>query len=193
MHPKTTLSVIGVAMKTFRYHIFAFALALATAGINVRSATVPETGEAIHSVMRMEGDFHGSLFEESVVEFTSDRKLPKRRLQIICVKGCASEIKFHEDFYDSPVSMFRLWDGSDKLITIWASGSAHWVRIYCVKDDGIHKIFEQATRSAPQFGIDAHGAPIVILDNPDAEAAPIDFVIHGSVWRWNSKQYIPKD
>jgi hypothetical protein len=82
-----------------------------------------------------------------------------RELTIRCRSDCAGGSPYHEEMFDSPISAFRLWDGSPDLITTWASGSAYVVRIYHIADDKITKVLDQGTKSAPQFGFGADGTP----------------------------------
>ena len=95
-----------------------------------------------------------------------------------------------------PISAFCLWDGGSDLITIWASGSAYWVRIYHVGEDGIKKVLEQASKSAPQFEMAEDGSPLVILHNPDfpgandpgSPGADGGYYVHDEVWKYPGKQ-----
>jgi len=86
--------------------------------------------------------------------------------------------------------MFRLWDDSNKFITLWTAGSAYVVRIYAATDKGIRKVLEEPTKSWPGFAVDAQGEPVVILHNPDSENdVPQAYEIVGVVWTWNGEKY----
>jgi len=164
------------------------AVAVLVSGTRARASS--HSRPVQRTLMQMQSVFNDSLYEQTIVEIPKPGSLPTRRLQIYCLNDCAARIRFQEDFVDTPLSMFRLWDGSNKLITIWTSGSAYWVRVYLIDSEGVQKILDQATRSAPQFGVDSRtGSPVVILDNPESEASPIDYKIHGTAWEWNGKQY----
>jgi hypothetical protein len=111
-------------------------------------------------------------------------------LTIRCLGNCPSRISYREELIDSPISAFRLWDGSPDFITIWASGSAYWVRIYRVADGTIRKVLDQATKSAPGFGVTKDGSMDVALNNPDSRIVG-SLQAHGVVWKWNGESYQP--
>jgi len=114
-----------------------------------------------------------------------------RMLTIRCINNCKPGFSYQEKLDDGPIAAFRLWDASPDLITIWGSGSAYWVRVYHIGKDGITKVLEQATKSAPQFGIAEDGSPLVVLHNPDfpgtndprSPGADGGYYIHDEVWK----------
>lgn len=114
-----------------------------------------------------------------------------RLLTIHCIDSCQAASSYHEKIFDSPISAFRLWDGSPDLITIWAGGSSYWVRIYHVGNRGIAKVLDEATRSAPQFGFAADGSPVVMLNNPDAPRPGGGFHVSSGTWKWDGRRFQP--
>ncbi len=106
-----------------------------------------------------------------------------RVVQIHCTAGCREEVTFEEESFDSIISLFRLRDDACDFISIWASGSAYWVRIYHVDGATITKVMDEATKSAPEFIYSPNGSLLIRLENPDS---PV------SLWCWNGTRYAPK-
>jgi hypothetical protein len=127
--------------------------------------------------------------------FDSRERSLDRKLVIRCVSGCAKQFAYREDFADAPLAAFRLWDGSDQLITLWTGGTAYWVRIYILGDSGIRKVFDSASKSAPDFAHTPMGDDVVILHHREGEGdTPVtDQVTRGEVWTWNGQVYAPTD
>ncbi len=115
--------------------------------------------------------------------------LPVRTVEIICTTGCPQMVRFTEDVDDVPLGTFRLWDGTSQFVTIWAGATAYWVRIYNVGPNGVEKVLEKATKSAPQFGFAADNSPVVILDNPTSVTVSGSFATRGELWKWDEGRY----
>jgi hypothetical protein len=98
-------------------------------------------------------------------------------------------VRFTEDVDDVPLGTFRLWDGTSQFVTIWAGATAYWVRIYNVGPNGVEKVLEKATKSAPQFGFAADNSPVVILDNPTSVTVSGSFATRGELWKWDEGRY----
>jgi hypothetical protein len=173
----------------FRSRNTLFATALAAVPLSSFAQAVDGGNQLI---ARTQGYVGAELYRADITQIPSTvQSLPKRILEITCIKNCAASPVYKEAFSDNPVSVFRLWDGSNQFITIWTSGSAYWVRIYEVNLRDIRKVFDNATKTAPQFGFDSKGEPVVILDNPDSTAPAVSFEMHGAVWTWDGNRYSP--
>lgn len=146
-------------------------------------------------VARATGDVGGVTFQLDVMEqqqeapsAPSRHKEKKtgalyfREVVIHCIQGCESDVLYNEKTPDNLVGAFRIRDDSRDFITIWASGSAYWVRVYHIEGEGgrISKVLDAATKSAPQFKLSENGGLLIILDNPDSP---------NSVWAWDGKKY----
>lgn len=116
-----------------------------------------------------------------------------RHLDIRCIEGCDRDVSYREDIFDAPLSIFRLWDGADQIITMWTGATAYWVRIYRVNRTGIRKVFENASKSAPTFTDTPKGEDVVILHHLqyDNEIPITNFATRGEAWKWNGTDYVP--
>jgi hypothetical protein len=110
-----------------------------------------------------------------------------RELSIRCIADCTTAAPYKEKSIDSPVSAFRLWDGSPDFITIWASGSAYIVRIYHVSNGQVDKVLDQGTKTAPSFGFATDGSPMVTL-NPALSVVGA-FATPRTTWEWNGVRF----
>jgi hypothetical protein len=144
-----------------------------------------------HLRLWMEADVDDARFRATVIEEpTAGPGLPSRQLEITCLEGCSTKLSYRETVGDRPISIFRLWDDSDKFITLWTAGSAYVIRIYAATSREIRKVLEEPTKSWPEFLVDAQGEPIVILRNSDLENyVPRDYQLRGVVWMWNGEKY----
>lgn len=112
-----------------------------------------------------------------------------RTVHIACIEGCASSVKYSEQFDDIPIAAFCLLDGSPDLVTLWATGSAYEIRIYHVGHGSISKVLDQGSVTVPQIKVvNNHGALAVLLADPSLEANfPHPRIFQ--TWRWNGKIY----
>ena len=159
-----------------------------TIAISDESAEIAEPTLLAKSI----GYFDGQLFELYIEEFNGNKtgvNPTERKLTIHCIKNCVSPRNYEERFIDMPISAFRLWDGSHEFITIWASGSAYWVRIYNINSERILKVLDEATKSAPQFVYSKDGKEMVILDNPYKSDSIDRVILEGSIWKWSGEKY----
>jgi hypothetical protein len=111
-----------------------------------------------------------------------------REITIICVDGCLSQVSYHEEIFDSPISAFRLSDNSPDIITTWDSGSAYWIRIYRISHGVMSKVLEEASVSEPQFKFAKDGSLIVMLSNPDLKPSSKG-ESNIQAWQFKGKKY----
>ena len=126
---------------------------------------------------------------------SSEEKTPGyidfRRLSIRCMEGCKGDVRYEEEFIDSIISAFQLYDGSNDLITIWSGGSSYWIRVYHLGPDRITKVMDTATKSAPQFMYDQAGSALIILNNSDSAVPQGALSVRGNIWKWDGLAYSP--
>jgi len=110
-------------------------------------------------------------------------------LQVFCIKGCLSPVKYSEQDDNSSGSLtaFRLSKDSPDLVTIWGGGDGYYIKIYRVGNGKITRVLDQGTRSWPQITIDNHNDLLVLLA-PGIEANYPD-PIHFQLWAWNGERY----
>jgi hypothetical protein len=113
-------------------------------------------------------------------------KLQYNALRIKCIKGCRQNLSYYEETIDSNIGVFRLRDDSKDIITIWASGSSYWVRVYHISDSNISKVMDAATKTSPQFSLSADGKQLIILMTED----DVDKEKTGEIWRWDGTEYV---
>ena len=164
-----------------------------------------ESVETDSLIARVIGDVGGSTFQLDIsdqfekvdsypVRKTTDNKisfpdkLPIRVVEINCISKCVKKIEFSENVDDFPLGAFRLRDNTSQFVTIWVGATAYWTRIYNIGQGGVKKVLEQASKSAPQFGVSEDGSPVVIMDDQAASIAS-DYILHGKIWRWNGEEY----
>lgn len=94
------------------------------------------------------------------------------RLVVDCLRGCLPATRYVENVPDSPISLFRLWDGDDLLLSVWAGGSTYRVRAWKVGASGIVPVLEASSRSRPDFLSAADGAPTVRTHEADSGIGP---------------------
>lgn len=68
-----------------------------------------------------------------------------------CLRGCGKGMRYSQDISDTPISLFRLWDGDDLIYLVWAGGSAYRVRVWKVGVTGVAKLLEASSASRPEF------------------------------------------
>jgi hypothetical protein len=189
-------------MTMFPLRLFAMAFSsilLLPAMANSESAT-PDAlisrviGDVNHATFRLDITERLEKFSTHTPAKTTRHKLktpdflPVRTVEIECTSGCSKKVRFTEDLADVPLGAFRLWDGTSQFVTIWGGATAYWVRIYNVDQSGVKKVFEEATKSAPQFGFAADSSPVVVLNDPTSTVKS-GFATHGRVWKWSGERY----
>jgi hypothetical protein len=83
------------------------------------------------------------------------------RLVIDCVRGCSGPIRYSQDISDTPIGLFKLWDGDNLVYSIWAGGSAYRVRAWSVSGHGVSQVLEASSRGRPDFLSGADGEPTI--------------------------------
>lgn len=83
------------------------------------------------------------------------------RLVVDCVRGCIPRTRYVQDVSDTPISLFRLWDGDDLLYSVWAGGSAYRVRAWQVTRGKVIQLLKASSRGRPDFVSAPDGAPVV--------------------------------
>eukprot|EP01035_Chromulina_nebulosa_P012463 gene12463-16614_t len=68
-----------------------------------------------------------------------------------CLRGCGKGMRYSQDISDTPISLFRLWDGDDLIYSVWAGGSAYRVRVWKVGVTGVAKLLKASSASRPEF------------------------------------------
>jgi hypothetical protein len=176
-----------------------FAIRLATGALLVLSVLVASAvrGEAkpptrYHSVAMLEADVADSRYRLRMLDALPEGKTFDRRLEIDCIATCPHPVHYAEKIGDYPLSVFRFWDDSDQFITIWVAGSAYVVRIYRIDKQGVTKVLEAGTKSAPQFVDDADGNPAVILTFPDSADQESRLSVSGIIWQWDGTRYVQR-
>jgi hypothetical protein len=115
-----------------------------------------------------------------------------REVRIRCISGCDHEVSYRETVDFVPVGgAFVLRDDSPEFVTTWGGGSAYRVFIYRVESDRISKVFEEATRSFPQFVMDRDGTFITVLNVEDSPIKVRKITVRGQLWRDGPKGYAP--
>jgi hypothetical protein len=113
-----------------------------------------------------------------------------RILSIRCIENCRQPVAYREDvMLDGLIGIFQPGDTSRDIVTTWVGATCYWVRIYRIGEHGIAKVMEAASKSLPQFVTGKDGAPLIVTNNPDAEAKPESRQVHGIFWKWNGKAY----
>jgi hypothetical protein len=98
------------------------------------------------------------------------------RLIVDCVRGCIPRTRYVQDVSDSPISLFRLWDGDDLLFSVWAGGSAYRVRVWKVSRGAVVELLEASSRGRPDISSAVDGAPTVRTYEADGGTQPTNAV-----------------
>lgn len=94
------------------------------------------------------------------------------RLVVDCLRGCLPRTRYVESVPDNPISLFRLWDGDDLLLSVWSGGSTYRVRAWKVGARGVVPMLEASSRSRPDFLSATDGAPVVRTYEADSGVGP---------------------
>lgn len=97
-----------------------------------------------------------------------------RRLTIDCVAGCTRKVHYVEAVGDTSLGLFQPFDAQPIVLSVWAGGSAYHVRGYRLTADGVTRVLDAATRSAPGVRVDQSGAIVVTTTERNETAAPND-------------------
>ncbi len=129
------------------------------------------------------------------IDITEDSDLARaalpRHVAIRCIDGCATPVSYHEDLSEMPISAFRLWDGTSRFVTIWATGAAYLVMIYDVSPKGVRKVMQQGTRGWPQFVYLPNGSEGVILQEMgDGPWTDHQMPLRPVLWKWDGQHYV---
>ena len=106
-------------------------------------ASVPAVVEVFARVSVGDAEFAASV--ESAPEPTG------HVLRIVCRSGCAKPVVFEEPEGDSPISLFRRWDGGPLLYSLWSSGSAYRVKVFALTPGGVRTVLDAYTLDRPDF------------------------------------------
>ena len=104
------------------------------------------------------------------------------RFVVDCVRGCLATSRYLQDISDSPIGMFKLWDGDDLVYSIWAGGSAYRVRVWAVTARGVSQVLEASSRARPDFLSGPDGAPEIRTFEADGGTQPQRQVL----WRFRA-------
>lgn len=104
------------------------------------------------------------------------------RFVVDCVPGCLSAGRYSQDISDSPIGLFKLWDGDDLVYSIWAGGSAYRVRVWAVTARGVSQVLEASSRGRPDFLSGPDGAPEIRTYEADGGTQPQRPVL----WRYRA-------
>lgn len=97
------------------------------------------------------------------------------RLVVDCVRGCRPRVRYSQNVDDTPISLFRLWDGDDLVYSVWSGGVAYRVRVWKVNHLGVSEVLEASSRGRPDFVSSADGAPQIRTYEADG-AGPMQTV-----------------
>lgn len=107
------------------------------------------------------------------------------RAVIDCLNHCPVSIRYLQDIGDTPLGLFRRWDGDDLVYSIWAGGSAYRVRVWAVTSHGVSQVLDVASRGRPDFLSARDGESLVRTYEADGGAQPERIV----TWRYRSGRF----
>lgn len=107
------------------------------------------------------------------------------RAIIDCVRHCPVQIRYSQDVGETPLGLFKPWDGDDLVYSTWAGGSAYWVRVWAVTSHGISQVLEVASRARPDFLATKDGVSVVRTYEADSGLQPLRPV----TWRYQSGRF----
>jgi|EndMetStandDraft_2_1072991.scaffolds.fasta_scaffold49395_1 hypothetical protein len=107
------------------------------------------------------------------------------RLVADCVRGCRPQVSYVQSIQDSPISLFRLWDGDDLVYSVWAGGSAYRVRVWRLSRAGMTQLLEVTSRARPDFLTGSDGTAEIRTYEAEGGTQPT----HPVVWRYRDGKY----
>ena len=112
-----------------------------------------------------------------------------RELAIDCIAKCTRPIRYREAVADVPLGVFQPFDAEPVVVSLWAGGSAYHVRAYRLAVDGVTRVLDTATRSAPTVGVDAAGA-IAVTTTERQDDAGADAPLRTISWSWRGDRFV---
>ena len=109
----------------------------------------------------------------------------ERTLNIVCQKGCASNVSFLERVDDYPLGMFRLSDQEDILLTTWVSGSAYKVRGYHLTGARVDKVLDVSSATTPTITLDLTGHSVITVTSRPTSQSKLKI----NTWIWVDNRY----
>jgi len=106
-------------------------------------------------------------------------------LRFVCLEGCPVPVDVIENHPDSPLGMLSR-DKDDLFFLFSASGSAYWVRVWHLTENGAERVGEIVSRTPPGFTQDDSGHTIIRSyegDPPEGAFRPVD-------WKYVNGRYV---
>lgn len=107
------------------------------------------------------------------------------RAIIDCVRHCPAQIRYSQDIGETPLGLFKRWDGDDLVYSTWAGGSAYRVRVWAVTSHGVSQVLDVASRARPDFLATKDGVSVVRTYEADSGVQPPTPV----TWRYQSGRF----
>ena len=118
------------------------------------------------------------------------RSIWQNVITITCIEHCGKKPeKYHEITLYGPISVFQMFDDTDKFITVWGGATSYRVVVFQANEHGIRKFEEIVSKTAPQFAIDSNGDPVVIATNRFEKQEERPLRIIGIPYSFNGRIY----
>lgn len=78
-------------------------------------------------------------------------------ISVRCIEDCKRLYDYQETTMDAPVYVMPLRDGTDRVVTLWTTGSAYSVVVYYLSPGGVEKVLTIGSRSPPDISFDKDG------------------------------------
>lgn len=106
-------------------------------------------------------------------------------LRFLCLEGCPVPVDVSAGHPDSPLGMLSR-DNDDLFFLFSSSGSAYWVRVWHLTENGAERVGEIVSRTPPDFAKDDSGHTVIRSyegDPPEGLLRPMD-------WKYVDGRYV---
>jgi hypothetical protein len=105
-------------------------------------------------------------------------------------EGQPDETLYREQMAEHPIAV---WPLSERLLTIWGSGSALWVTVYSSTDKGIRKVLDVRPKATPEIEFLENGSERLVFTNYDirkgADGNSESIPVSADIYTWTDGSY----